>query len=137
MIQDPARIVEYTAVVFNLEFQDVRLKCRTEKSSVTTSHNQLSLRGRIRMQRGKEKFNSLLRSGGGGGGGESVKHVWLDNKNRQIRESSPSYKLIDNGDLIVRNLTFQQFGQFACISRRGNRIDSVSTFIFPVLILIF
>lgn len=120
--------------MFNLEFQDVILKCRTEKSSVTTLHNQVSLRGangRIRMQRGKEKLNSLLRSGGG----EAVKHVWLDNKNRQIRETSPGYKLIDNGDLIVRNLTFQQFGQFACITRRGNRIDSVSTFIFPVLIL--
>jgi hypothetical protein len=43
------------------------------------------------------------------------------------------YELLESGDLVIRNLTFQEhYGQFACISRKGNRIDSVSTFIYPV-----
>lgn len=105
-----------------MEFEDVRLKCRTEKVDRSLSPSLVKKRPR------SDRYQRMIEANGG-----SVRHVWLDNQNRQIRDTSGGgYELVDNGDLIIRNLTFQQFGQFACITRRGNRIDSVSTFIFPV-----
>lgn len=133
--QDPARIVEYTAVIFNLEYQDVRLKCRTD----SWKFRQQSPLRRLRVKGAQNMTNNIRRRDlnqtiAAQTSFESVKHVWLDNQNRQIRETSGGYKLFDNGDLIIKNLTYFQFGQFACITRKGNRIDSVSTFIYPVII---
>ncbi len=66
----------------------------------------------------------------------NVGHIWLDNRNKQIKATNHAYVLLNNGDLLIRNLTYaQHFGQFACITRQGNKIDSVSTFIYPVSIL--
>ncbi len=68
--------------------------------------------------------------------GHEVKHVWLDNKSRQIRRDADAtverYELVENGDLIIRNLSYAQRGEFSCITRVGRRIDSVSTYIYPV-----
>jgi hypothetical protein len=65
-----------------------------------------------------------------------VGHIWLDNRNKQIKATNNFYELLSNGDLLIRDLTFHEhYGQFACITRKGNRIDSVSTFIYPVSFL--
>jgi hypothetical protein len=61
-----------------------------------------------------------------------IEHIWLDNENRQIKENNDKFELMKNGDLIIKKLTLEQRGQFACVTRKGNKIDSVSTFIFPV-----
>ena len=118
---DPARIVEYTSILFNYEHENVLLKCRTQtwwfKSGLFKNPKYLE------NKKSKREQSSV----------NEVGHTWLDNRNKQIKETNDIYELLNNGDLIIRNLTYQQhFGQFACITRKGNRIDSISVFIYPV-----
>lgn len=123
-MKDPARIVEFTSVIFGLEHQDIVIKCRTE------SFANLARPNLIKNPKYKSR-RSLSKS-------LEVGHIWLDNRNRQIKarhdDDTNLYQLLDNGDLFIRNLTYgEHFGQFACITRKGNQIDSVSTFIIPVI----
>jgi hypothetical protein len=127
---NPARIIEYTEVVFNYEFESVLLKCRTENLNTKP----IRLYKNPKYLKPKRNLNSISKSikpyqeilf-------DPIEHIWLDNHNKQIKETNEKFILMNNGDLFIKNLTYEQRGQFACVTRKGNKIDSVSTFIFPV-----
>ena len=127
---NPARIIEYTEVIFNYEFESVLLKCRTENINIKPMRlfknpkylkpkRNLNLTTKIVRPYQEIRF-------------DPIEHIWLDNHNKQIKETNDKFVLMNNGDLLIKNLTYQERGQFACVTRKGNKIDSVSTFIFPV-----
>jgi hypothetical protein len=114
-LKDPARIIEYTSVIFNYEHESVYLNCRT-----------IPIKERIHNRKFKKSMPLNGRM-------NQIQHIWLDNHNKQIKDTDNGYQLFANGDLLIRNLTFSNhFGQFACVTRNGNKIDSISAFIFPV-----
>lgn len=115
-------------VIFNYEHENVLLKCRTQSWRI--KHFGLKQNPKYANKNlQKRDLDSFL---------STIGHIWLDNHNKQIKETNSFFKLLDNGDLIIRNLTYENhFGQFACITRRGNKIDSVSTFVFPVRFIIY
>ena len=124
--------------MFSFENENVRLMCRTQN---------LRWNKKSEMRRVTQSFflkstsspsaASVINNGRKTMGYQppivSTRHIWLDNTNKQIKENNEMYELMSNGDLLIKNLKHQlHFGQFACVTRQGNRIDSVSTFIYPM-----
>ncbi|CAD5125487.1 DgyrCDS13700 [Dimorphilus gyrociliatus] len=59
--------------------------------------------------------------------------TWYNRINKKITENMSKYKLLRNGDLIIRNANFlDDMGSYKCIAKNSFSEDSQSTFLYPV-----
>ncbi|KAK3094638.1 hypothetical protein FSP39_004303 [Pinctada imbricata] len=57
---------------------------------------------------------------------------WFDNNGEEILPSNDNYQLLDNGDLLIKHISWSNMGRYRCETTNGLGTDSVTTFLYPV-----
>lgn len=60
------------------------------------------------------------------------KITWLDTEENPISDNF-KYKVMENGDLIIYDLTWNDMGTYTCLSENSRGSDTVNLFLYPVL----
>jgi len=57
---------------------------------------------------------------------------WVDPNGKPVDIKSKKYQMTKQGDLIVRNLSFEDMGNFQCLVKNINGSDMKETFVYPL-----
>ncbi|XP_051165774.1 neural/ectodermal development factor IMP-L2 [Leptopilina boulardi] len=58
---------------------------------------------------------------------------WLDNYEKRINSNIDSrYSVLENGDLLIESITWEDMGRFLCVAKSGDFEVSVDTFLYPL-----
>jgi len=57
---------------------------------------------------------------------------WVDPTGKPVDIKSKKYQMTEQGDLIVRNLSFEDMGNFQCLVKNINGSDMIETFVYPL-----
>jgi hypothetical protein len=57
---------------------------------------------------------------------------WIGPNGQPVDTKSEKYQMTEQGDLIVRNLSFQDMGNFQCLVKNVNGSDMIETFVYPL-----
>eukprot|EP00094_Tigriopus_californicus_P008864 TCALIF_08545-PA protein Name:"Similar to ImpL2 Neural/ectodermal development factor IMP-L2 (Drosophila melanogaster)" AED:0.95 eAED:0.95 QI:0/0/0/0.16/1/1/6/0/315 len=60
--------------------------------------------------------------------------MWYDPMGEVVDTQSGKFKILDNGDLIIHDLSFTEMGLFKCIVKNENGEDTKETFVYPHLV---
>ncbi|XP_023222952.1 zwei Ig domain protein zig-2-like [Centruroides sculpturatus] len=65
-------------------------------------------------------------------GSPTPKITWLDTEENPISDSN-KYKLMENGDLIIYDLKWNDMGHYTCLSENSRGSDTAVLFLYPLL----
>ncbi|XP_067129473.1 zwei Ig domain protein zig-2-like isoform X1 [Centruroides vittatus] len=65
-------------------------------------------------------------------GSPTPKITWLDTEQNPISDSY-KYKLMENGDLIIYDLKWEDMGHYTCLSENSRGSDTAVLFLYPLL----
>ncbi|CAG2121939.1 unnamed protein product, partial [Medioppia subpectinata] len=57
---------------------------------------------------------------------------WLGPEDNTLTNSA-KYKVLENGDLIIRDLTWDDMGNYMCVAENSHGSDRTSLFLYPTL----
>lgn len=58
---------------------------------------------------------------------------WIDNFEKRINPKVNSrYSILENGDLFIENITWQDMGSFLCVAKSEDSEVSADTFLYPL-----
>jgi hypothetical protein len=57
---------------------------------------------------------------------------WIGPNGQPVDTKSEKYQMTKQGDLIVRNLSFEDMGNFQCLVKNINGSDMIETFVYPL-----
>lgn len=57
---------------------------------------------------------------------------WMGPNGQPVDIKSKKYQMTEQGDLIVRNLSFEDMGNFQCLVKNINGSDMIETFVYPL-----
>lgn len=59
---------------------------------------------------------------------------WLDTENNMVGSDNARYKVLPTGELLITSLRWADMGLYTCIARNAVSKDSISTFLYPMLV---
>lgn len=62
---------------------------------------------------------------------------WLDTDNNMVGADNSRYKVLPSGELLISSLRWADMGLYTCIARNAVSKDSITTFLYPMLVSIF
>nr|XP_022286293.1 zwei Ig domain protein zig-4-like [Crassostrea virginica] len=58
--------------------------------------------------------------------------TWFDQSGQEIPQENENYKILENGDLLIKRLIWEQMGQYVCQASNMKGQDSQKIFIYPM-----
>lgn len=52
----------------------------------------------------------------------------------EILESDDKFQILDNGDLLIRQVSWNDMGLYTCVARNGLAKDTITTFLYPMAV---
>lgn len=59
---------------------------------------------------------------------------WMDTENNIVDSESDRYKVLPSGELQITSVRWSDMGLYTCIARNAISKDSISTFLYPMLV---
>ncbi|XP_043484053.1 neural/ectodermal development factor IMP-L2 isoform X2 [Leptopilina heterotoma] len=57
---------------------------------------------------------------------------WLDNFEKRINFDNSRYSILENGDLLVEDIKWEDMGRYVCVAKSGDVEVSADTFLYPL-----
>lgn len=57
--------------------------------------------------------------------------TWFTPRGKKIEHPTNKYELLSNGDLLIRNISWNDKGSYTCSAANDNGIDEITTFLYP------
>ncbi|XP_076367484.1 zwei Ig domain protein zig-4-like [Tachypleus tridentatus] len=120
------RISGETVVKLSKEGNTVNALCMAKKSFGTPARIYMWTRTRIEVQ--GNDIQLFCRASGN----PQPKLAWMrGDENGKLIESSEKYKILESGDLVIRNLAWEDLGGYTCLAKNVHGNDKTFTFVYP------
>lgn len=63
--------------------------------------------------------------------GEGVQVSWLGPDENKLDFTNSKFSLLNNGDLFIRKISWDDMGDYTCIARNSFSEDKTTTFLYP------
>lgn len=69
--------------------------------------------------------------------GDNVQVHWLGPDESKIDLINSKFSLLNNGDLFIKKVSWDDMGEYTCIARNSISEDKITAFLYPTLVSLF
>lgn len=66
--------------------------------------------------------------------GDNVQVQWYGSDNSEIDLINSKFSLLNNGDLFIKKISWEDMGEYTCIARNSISEDKITAFLYPTLV---